>query len=59
MKIAPNAENLCVVFWKKCVLELQFECKAGIGSGGWWMSYMLWLLCLKYQNLCVNNWEKL
>jgi len=26
----PNAENLCVVFGKKCVLELQFECKAGI-----------------------------
>jgi len=22
------------------------------------MSYMLWSLCLKYQNLCVNNWEK-
>jgi len=40
MKIVSNAENLCVVFLKNCVLELQFECKARImliriGSGGW------------------------
>ena len=25
-----KCRELCVVFWKKCVLELQFECKAGI-----------------------------
>jgi len=30
MKIVSNAENLCVVFLKNCVLELQFECKARI-----------------------------
>ncbi len=24
-----KSRELCVVFWKKCVLELQFECKAG------------------------------
>ena len=54
-----KCRKLCVVFKKKCVLELQFESKARIVfvvQQNWYrglVSYMLWSLCVSSTSICV------
>jgi hypothetical protein len=59
-----QCRELCVVFYKKCDIELKTECKEGIALvilQTWFrdLVHQVQVSVIAFQVYCVNNWEKL